>query len=254
MKRILIAGLTTLFAASATQAMELSDEMYLVVAAGKTNKSHSAMQVKNNQLLTAGLSDPKLRSLAINSTQEVNDGGFKLQLGYKLNENFAVEGGFVDLGTVEYRGAYTKTSGSELTYTTPAILIPLPIPGFVAGGSIDIPILRPVTTKGVAVREARVRGLNIAGVAGTSVSEDLWVFAKLGAMMSRVKFDDNDAAFGQGVSNKNTWSGLMGVGAEYNFDDAFGLRLEYERYNKLGNSDIGKMNVNMTSLGLVGKF
>lgn len=254
MKRIVVAGLTALFATTAAQAMELSDEMYLVIAAGKTSKTHTPMQIQNNQQLIAGLSDPKLRSLSIQSTQETNDGGFKLQLGYKFNENFAVEGGFVDLGTVEYRGAYTKTSGSELTYTSPPMPFPLPIPGLVVGGSLEIPILKPVTTKGVAVREARVRGLNIAGVAGTNVSEDLWVFAKLGAMMSRIKFDDNDAAFGSGVSNKNTWSGLMGVGAEYNFDDAFGLRLEYERYNKLGNSDIGKMNVNMTSLGLVGKF
>lgn len=226
----LAASLIVVFAATAAssaQALELSEDMYLVVTVGKSIKKHTPMQIDNDAAMVKG----GVPASAVKSTQTSGKNGYKLQLGYQLNENFAVEGGYVNLGKTDYHADYN--------YKGPGLL--------------------PPTYTGTASRTAKISGFNIVGIASNPISEDLSVFAKAGGFYAQVKTDSSSAGahagLGNGSLDKTRWRGLMGVGANYRIDEDFGIRAEFERYNKLGDKNtVGTIDINMMSLGLIGKF
>lgn len=237
MKRIqhLAASLIVAFAATAAssaQALELSEDMYLVATVGKSIKKHTPLQVGSDAIVVAGV--PAGTSLTgFNSVQNSGKNGYKLQLGYQLNENFAIEGGYVNLGKTEYNANYS--------YKGAGLLSP--------------------TQTGAANRTMKISGLNIALLASNPISEDISVFAKAGGFYAQVKTSSSSSStgtapgLGNGSLDKTRWRGVMGVGANYRIDDDFGIRAEFERYNKLGDkSTVGTIDINLMSLGLVGKF
>lgn len=213
-------------AASSAQALELSDNMYLVATFGKSIKKHTPIQVDNDSAVKRGI-PAGATNINISSTQTSSKNGYKLQLGYQLHENFAVEGGYVNLGDTEYNANYT--------YRTPTI------------------------QTGTASRTAKISGFNVALLGSHPINEDISVFAKAGGFYAQVKTDSSSAGaapgLGNGDVNKTRWRGLMGVGANYRIDEDFGIRAEFERYNKLGDkASVGTIDINLMSVGLIGKF
>jgi OOP family OmpA-OmpF porin len=138
------------------------------------------------------------------------DVGWRFFAGYQFHRNFAVEGGYFQLG--------------EAT---------------ASGGGISA--------------EAKVRGLELLGVAIFPVMDQLSLFAKAGVARSRVSV--SGSGFGVAASAKdNSTDFTFGLGAQYLFTRNFGARLEWQRYDAVGGDNTGKDDLDLFSLGVLYRF
>jgi OOP family OmpA-OmpF porin len=144
--------------------------------------------------------------------------GYKLFAGYRFNDHLALEGGYFDLGTFNYR-ALTNPNGilrGELEFS---------------GWNLDLLGLFPV-------------------------SERMAVFSKIGVHRSKAKvgFEGDGAVNVLNSSFRKTNTDYkLGVGMQYSVTDALGLRLEYERY-RMDDAVGNKGDIDMLSAGLVYHF
>lgn len=141
--------------------------------------------------------------------------GYKLQAGYQFTPNFALEGGYVDLGQQNYHVAYDT---------------------------------------GWAKAKVDPRGFNIDALGILPVNDSLSVFGKAGAIEAKTRYHiegaDADGGFADG-RDKYRVSPNFGVGAEYAVNDAAAVRLELERFEDLGSKNTtGEQNVDLVSLGV----
>ena len=144
---------------------------------------------------------------------------FKLFGGYQFNKNFAVEGGYFNLGEFGY------------TATT--------VPAGTLNGKI------------------KLQGLNLDAVGMLPLADKFSVFGRLGLQYAQAK--DNFSSTGVVINptnpnpSKNALNYKAGVGAQYDFTQSLGMRAEAERYrinDAIGNTG----DINMYSLGLVYRF
>lgn len=241
---VLLALSTLPLSIGAAHALEMTEEFYAVISAGRAIKSTSPVQAEYDAMLAPQITQTTTK---LESEQTADRNGYKLQMGYKLTDNFALEGGYVRLGKARYDASYSSTLKTpnfpKLETTQPQLVALLP----------DSVRYKTVQTSGTASREVEYSGINLSLVGSKQVTDDFSVFAKAGAIHARVKA--RSSGFGTAESSKSKWRPILGVGADYFFDDMFGIRAEYERYNKLGDKDtVGTMDINMMSLGLIGKF
>ncbi len=159
------------------------------------------------------------QGLAVRSTTEDNSGtGYKLFGGYQLNRNFAVEGGYFDLG----RSSYTFN-------TTPV-------------GSFN--------------GETRVRGLNLDLVGMLPVSDRFSVFGRIGAAyaQSRASFTSTGAVAANTTNPRRNDTNLkVGLGMQYAITEALAVRAELERY-RINDPVRNRGHIDMASVGLVYRF
>lgn len=74
---------------------------------------------------------------------------------------------------------------------------------------------------------------NLFGVGSLPVTDEASVFAKLGVADSRLEADVNEST---GYSmHKGFLRPAFGLGAQYDFTSAVGMRLEYENFGRVGN-------------------
>jgi OOP family OmpA-OmpF porin len=151
------------------------------------------------------------------ATSDNRDTGYKLYGGYRFHRNFAVEGGYFDLGNTQY------------TYnTTPA--------GSLSG-------------------DLRVKGLNLDLVGILPVTERFSVFGRVGAAyaQSRTSFGRTGAVpLANGRTDKST-NVKFGAGIDYAFSDRLSVRGEIERY-RINDSVRSRGYIDMASVGLVYTF
>src|SRR5665647_271990 len=143
--------------------------------------------------ITSGLLGQGFASTSI--TDDNRDTGYKLFGGYKVNRNFALEGGYFDLG----RFGFTAT-------TVPA-------------GSLSGNI--------------RLRGLNLDAVGILPITEKFSAFGRVGANYAEAKDSFSGAVIVTVLNpnpSKREWNVKYGVGAQYDFTPSLGMRLEAERY------------------------
>jgi OmpA-OmpF porin, OOP family len=145
--------------------------------------------------------------------------GYKLFGGYQFNKNFAVEGGYFNLGQF----GYTAT-------TVPA---------------------------GTLNGNAKFQGLNIDAVGMLPLDKKFSVFGRLGLQYAQAK--DNFSSTGAVLAptnpnpSKNALKYKAGLGVQYDFNRSLGMRVEAERYrvnDAVGNNG----DINMYSVGLVYRF
>ena len=144
--------------------------------------------------------------------------GYKLYGGYKFNPNFALEGGYVDLG----KFGFTANT--------------LPV------GSLN--------------GDIRLRGFNLDAVGILPLSDRFSAQARIGlaSMQARDTFSGTGAV---GVSNPNPSKRdtniKVGVGLEYAITPNLGVRGDFERYRV--NDAVGNRgHIDMVSVGLVYYF
>ena len=155
---------------------------------------------------------------AVNSSSNnEGDTGGKLYGGYRFNSNFALEGGYFDLGRFNY------------TYnTTPA-------------GSLN--------------GNLRVRGLNLDLVGIAPLSDRFSAFGRVGAAYTRATSGFTStgavpAAAGRSERNTNL---KLGLGLEYAFSERLAVRGELERY-RVKDALRSRGHIDMASVGLVYSF
>lgn len=145
--------------------------------------------------------------------------GYKLFAGYQLNQNFALEGGYFDLGKFGFMA------------TT--------VPAGTLSGSI------------------KLKGLNFDAVGMLPFAEKFAVFGRIGVQYAQAKDNfTNTGAVAVSVNpnpSKSAANYKAGLGLQYDFTKSLGMRVEAERYRiNDGVGDHG--DINMYSLGLVYRF
>lgn len=114
---------------------------------------------------------------------------FKGRLGYQLTPNFALEGGYVDLGAQSYN---TGLSG------------------------------------GIKGLDAKSSGMNVSALGIMPVNYQLSVFGKVGYTTGSLKGTDHFGSSSISVSQDKNSLG-MGLGGIYQITPSIGLRAEWER-------------------------
>jgi len=172
-------------------------------------------------LTTAKVNDERIRSglqssgFTVTSVDNDEDSfGIKLFGGYKINKNFAVEGGYFNLGKFGYT-AHT-TSGSQT-------------------GS------------------AKYQGLNLDAVGMLPLTQKFSALGRAGLTYTQAKGTFSGVGISDPSPSKTEANYKLGLGAQYNITDALGLRAEAERYrvtDAIGNDG----TAHMFSVGLVYYF
>lgn len=156
---------------------------------------------------------------ALTSNGKSNGNQWRLQLGYKVNPNFAVEAGYIDFGKAKYSASYT---------------------GGTAQGTV------------------KAGGLDIAALGIVPITDSFSVFGKAGIVAARVKSSltaTAPASAATGNVSANAISPLIGLGASYKVSDAVDVRAEFDHASNLGKSSTtGKLTANMLSVGLAYHF
>lgn len=151
-------------------------------------------------------------------THDNTDTGYKLYGGYRFHRNFAVEGGYFNLGKFDF----TAT-------TVPA---------------------------GTLTGNMKVQGLNLDLVGILPVTDRFSAFGRFGLTSARTKSSFSGtgaaAAFNTNPSRRDT-NYKYGAGLQYDFNYNLGMRFEFERYRI--NDGVGsKGNIDLLSIGLVYRF
>ncbi len=160
--------------------------------------------------------------------------GYKFGVGYMFNQNFGIEGGWVDLGK------------AQESVSAP-------------GGPIPV----------VAIADVKASGPFLAGIASFPINNQFSGFAKLGFIDATVKSNPtiiptikatSTTFVGGGVNwtdsqSASKWKTMFGVGVQYDWNQQTGIRAEYEKFQKLGDKDTtGEADVDMISIGAVFRF
>lgn len=147
------------------------------------------------------------------------DTGWKIFGGYQFNKNFGAEVGYVDLGQTTANGVITGVTVSTST---------------------------------------KAKGWEVLGVGTLPIADKFSAYGKLGFFRWDVDFSATVAipGFAAVASASETGTDLTyGLGLKYDLTKNVGARLEWQRYNDLGNSaTTGKSDVDLFSLGIVYKF
>ncbi len=208
-------GLTVLavlgtFSSSWVVAQDSTTGGYVGVNAGQT-RSHFNNDTVNGTLAGQGF--------GVRSTVEDNkSNGYKIFGGYQLNRNFAVEGGYFDLGRFNYA------------------LSTAPVGAFNS--------------------DTRVKGLNLDLVGMLPLSEQFSVFGRVGAAytQSRSSFTNTGVLpLNTANTSRNQTNPKVGLGLQYAITPALSLRGELERY-RINDPIRNRGYIDMASLALVYRF
>jgi OOP family OmpA-OmpF porin len=209
MKTIALAAILTAFAAAPAVAHEGA---YIVGSVGQAYFDINKGDI-DNALTSAGLT-------GFSSSLKKSDTAYKLELGYKYNQNLAVEVGYVDLGKATYTASLS---------------------GVTANASV------------------KPSGFKAAVVGILPIDKSFSVFGKVGAIAAKVDASVLATGPGGSLSlsdsstkGKATW----GFGATYNINNMVGIRAEFEQFVKLGDTNTtGKTaDVNLINVGIVVGF
>jgi len=167
-----------------------------------------------SSLLGAGLNTTSI-------AEDNRDTGYKLFGGYKFNRNFALEGGYFDLGRFS----------------------------FIANTATTVPA-------GTLSGDIRIRGVNLDAVGILPITERFSAFGRVGMNYAEAR----DSFTGTGLVNvirpnpsKREANYKFGAGLQYDFTESLGMRLEAERY-RINDAVGNKGDVDLFSVGLVYRF
>ncbi|MFZ6645274.1 outer membrane beta-barrel protein [Undibacterium sp. TJN25] len=204
-----------LLAAGALASSAYAEDLYVVGSVGQS-KFHGANESTSDA--TLGSTGATVESSNLKDT----DTGFKLLVGHQFSPNFAVEGGYVDLGKSKYSAALGD-GGVSANYKS-------------YGGVVDAVGILPLTN-------------------------EFSLFGKGGLYVGKTSLDvSNSSAAAAGAFNglDNSWKTSLnyGAGVSYALNKTVSLRGEYERFARVGDDTGtgGKANVDLLSVGVSAKF
>lgn len=164
--------------------------------------------------INKGAFDQQLRDAGVtrlSSNTDENDVGYKAYLGYGFTPNFALEGGYANLGSAEYKVRHT-------------------------GGNGEV--------------DWKSHGIFVQAVGRAPVANRFSLLAKGGAYFAEneVKVTGPGGRFDESDNEINF---VLGLGAEYDLTPATSLRFEWERFPNIGDEDVGgEADVDLWTLGL----
>ena len=155
------------------------------------------------------------------SSVDKNDTTYSIGAGYQFNRNFALEGGYIDLGKFNVQSAISAPAADS------------------------------------AHGQYKVDGWNLVGVGIIPLQNGFSVYGKAGLIFANTKLNAASDTGTVPVSggSKSSTSGTYGIGAGYDFGNNLIGKLEWNRYPGLGNSDSsGKVDLNAYTAGVSYRF
>jgi OOP family OmpA-OmpF porin len=146
------------------------------------------------------------------------DTAFKVFGGYQVNRNFAIEGGYTDLGKTNI-----NVSGP--------------------GGNLSANI--------------KANAWEVVGVGILPVADRFALLGKIGLYRGEVEGTGSGVVLGIPISlsGKDTNTDLtFGVGAKFDITRNFAVRGEWQRYSSMGGSEVVETDVDVLSVGVTFKF
>jgi OOP family OmpA-OmpF porin len=195
---------------------------YVLGFAGESSASGlSQGQVDGN--LEAIFASVGLEIVDATSTLDDTDTGFGIGGGYQLNDHFAVEFGYVDLGSIGYRAEGTVTDDVDQ---------------FAAEAILDSSANGPV--------------VSVLGI--LPIGERFSVFGRIGLSLlnakgtARITVDGTSARASQSAQKSDP---MFGVGVEYDLTRHFAIRLGWDRYLDVATQNVaGDTDADLYSLGV----
>jgi OOP family OmpA-OmpF porin len=182
---------------------------------GGANIGQSRAKIDDERIIS-GLRAGGLATTSI--TDDDRDTGYKIFGGYQLNKNFAVEGGYFNLGRFGYKAT-----------TSPA--------GTLSGN-------------------IKLKGLNLDLVGILPITEKFSAFGRAGVNYAEAKDSFSGTGLVR-VSNPNPskrdTNYKFGLGVQYAFTEALAMRAEVERY-RINDAVGNKGDIDLVSVGLVYRF
>lgn len=175
-----------------------------------------------------GMSDnvaPVTGATASSFSKDESSTGFKIFFDYRFNQNFALEGGYVDFGKFDARRDVTA----------------------------------PVT--GTLTRNLKSSGFDLTAMGILPMDNGFSLFAKAGGIytMTRGSISTSGglipvATLTDLSPKRSELNPKFGVGLGYQFSNGLGLRLEYERVMNVGDGSTMEGHIGMWSLGLTKRY
>ena len=166
--------------------------------------------------ISSGLMGSGFTTTAINDDER--DIGYKVFGGYQFNKNFALEGGYFDLG----KFGFTATTA----------------PAGTLNGNI------------------KLKGLNLDAVGILPITEKFSAFGRVGVNYAEAK-DSFSGTGAVNVLNSNPskrdTNYKFGVGLQYAFTESLAMRAEVERY-RINDAVGNKGDIDLASVGLIYRF
>lgn len=165
----------------------------------------------NNSLLGSGFGTTSI-------SNDDRDAGYKIFGGYQFNKNFALEGGYFDLG----KFGYTATT----------------VPAGTLNGNI------------------KLKGLNLDLVGTLPITEKFSAFGRVGVNYAEAKDSFTGTGAIQVLNpnpSKRDTNLKVGLGLQYAFTDSLAMRAEVERY-RIDDAVGNKGDIDLVSVGLLYKF
>lgn len=196
-------GLLGIGAFGCSAAMAGNDGWYAGLGVGRANSNF------NSAGIAAAVGTP---ATAISESNR--DTAYKVFGGYKFNKNFALEGGYFDLGKFGFSGT---------------------------------------TTGGATNGSMKVSGWNLDALGILPMSEKFSIFGRLGIMDARTQDSFSGVGVTNSGPSKSETNYKAGLGMQYDLTPAVGLRGEWETY-RVNDAVTGRSNTNVYSVSLVYSF
>lgn len=203
-------GLMVLATVASSGAMAAETGWYGGINIGQSRATIDDERISRN-LLGSGFT-------GVSIVDDDKDTGYKLYGGYKFNKNFALEGGYFDLG----KFGFTATT----------------VPAGTLNGSI------------------KLRGFNMDAVGILPITQKLSALARVGVNYAEAR-DTFSGTGAVNVLNpspsERDVNYKYGLGMQYDFTESLGMRIEAERY-RINDAVGNKGDVDLFSIGLVYLF
>jgi OOP family OmpA-OmpF porin len=196
---------------------------WYILGFGGESSAAGLSQNQTDENLVAIFESVGLEVLDLSSTLDDSDTGYGVAGGYQLNDHFAMEFAYVDLGSVEYQFAVTVTDGED-----------------VADAEVGL--------------ASAAEGAVVSALGILPIGERFSLFGRVGlAMLSadgtaRVALGGNSQ---QASQSSQKFDPVFGAGAEFSVTKHFAIRLAWDRYLDVGTEDVtGDIDADLITLGL----
>ena len=168
----------------------------------------------------------------INPDSELDDSdsSYGLFVGYRFMPYFAVEGGYIDLGTAGYKATGDVTDGE--------VTVPVSISGDISSS-----------------------GFQLSALGIWPIGESFEAYGRAGFYFGDADIDLNTSVNGEtvpelsGSEKEGETEFLWGIGGAWNFSDAWAVRAEWTQIMDVGDEELtGEYNVDRLSIGVTWTF
>jgi OOP family OmpA-OmpF porin len=204
-----------------------SSKLYVGIGAGPTKAVGFSSVLDTSVAIVQDYMDT-VYGLGLTATGSASDSssGLKFFVGYNFNKYMALEVFYTDLGEFKTTASFT-------------------------GGVNSVSLVESYKTS----------GFGVAGLGMWPINNSFSLFGKLGIISWNMKyqatFSDTVITISDTVSaSASSVSPLFGIGAQFDFLERFGIRVEYERYFSIGDSNTSgdKFDIDLISVSGIVRF